>query len=87
MFVRNVIIKYDIFDSNIYNFGETGFFIKILNHAKVVIISNYKNKFHTKQFNNCEWVSIIQIICVDGYVLFPYIIVKKKCHFFLVSKW
>ena len=49
MFVQNVINKYNIFDSNIYNFDEIDFFIKILLHAKVIIISNYKNKFHTKQ--------------------------------------
>ena len=59
MFVQNVIIKYDIFDSNIYNFDEIDFFMGMLSHAKVVITSDYKNKLHTKQFNNCEWVSII----------------------------
>ena len=59
MLVRNIIIKYNIFDSNIYNFNEIGFFMGMLNYAKIVITSNYKNKFHTKQFNNCEWVSII----------------------------
>ena len=53
----------------------------MLNHAKIVIISNHKNKFCTKQFNNYKWVSIIQIICADSYALFLYIIVKKKCHF------
>ena len=54
MFVWNVIIKYNIFNSNIYNFDETGFFIGMLNYAKVVITSNYKNKPCMKQFNNCE---------------------------------
>ena len=54
----------------------------MLNYAKVIITSNHKNKFHTKQFNNYEWVSIIQIIYVDGYALLPYIIVKRKCYFF-----
>ena len=82
MLVQNVIIKYDIFDSDIYNFNEIGFFMGMLSHAKIVFISNCKNKFCMKQFGNCEWVSIIQIICVDGYVLFLYVIVKKKCHFF-----
>ena len=54
MFIQNVIIKYGIFNSDIYNFNETGFFIGILNHAKIVIISNHKNKLHMKQFNNCK---------------------------------
>ena len=82
MFVWNVIIKYNIFDSNIYNFDETSFLIGMLNHTKVVITSNHKNKPCMKQFGNYEWVSIIQAIYVDGYALLPYIIVKKKCHFF-----
>ena len=82
MLVQNVIIKYDIFNSNIYNFDEIGFFMGMLGHAKVVIILNHKNKLRMKQFGNCEWVSIIQIIYVNGYALLPYVIMKRKCHFF-----
>ena len=52
MLVRNIIIKYDIFDSDIYNFNEIGFFMGMLNYAKVVITSNCKNKFCIKQFGN-----------------------------------
>ena len=37
MFVQNVFNKYGIFDSNIYNFDEIGFFMGILLHAKVII--------------------------------------------------
>ena len=48
MLVWNVIIKYDIFNSNIYNFDKINFFIEMLNHAKVIIILNHKNKLHTK---------------------------------------
>ena len=86
MFVWNVIIKYNILNSDIYNFDETGFLMGMLNYAKVVIISNYKNKLCMKQFGNYEWVSVIQIICVDGYVLLLYVIVKKNVIFFLVLK-
>ena len=82
MLVRNVIIKYNIFDSNIYNFDEISFFMGMLSHAKVVITSDHKDRLRTKQFGNCEWVSVIQAVCVDGYVLFLYVIVKRKCHFF-----
>ena len=81
MFVWNVIIKYNIFNSNIYKFNKTGFFMGMLNHAKVVITSNCKNKFRTKQFGNYKWVSIIQTICMDGYALFLYVIMKRKCYF------
>ena len=86
MLIQNIIIKYNILNSDIYNFNETGFLIKILNYAKVVTTLNYKNKFHTKQLNNYEWVSIIQTIYVDGYALFLYVIIKKNVIFFLVSK-
>ena len=30
-----------------------------LSHAKVSIILNHKNKFHTEQFGNYEWVFVI----------------------------
>ena len=86
MLVWNVIIKYNIFNLNIYNFNKIGFFMEMLNHAKVVITLNHKNKLRMKQFGNYEWVSIIQVIYVNNYVLFLYVIMKKKCHFFLVLK-
>ena len=82
MLVWNIIIKYGIFDSNIYNFNKIGFFMRMLNYTKVVITSNRKNKPCTKQFGNHKWISIIQVICADGYALFPYVIMKKKWHFF-----
>ena len=59
MLVWNVIIKYNIFNSNIYNFNKIDFFMGMLGYAKIVIISDCKNKLCTKQFGNCEWVSII----------------------------
>ena len=37
---------------DIYNFDEIGISMEMLLHAKVVIISNYKKKFHMKQFGN-----------------------------------
>ena len=54
MLVRNIIIKYNIFNLNIYNFDKINFFMGMLNHVKIIITLNYKNKLHTKQFNNYE---------------------------------
>ena len=54
MLLQNVIIKYNIFNLNIYNFDKISFFIRMLNHAKIIIILNCKNKLHMKQFSNCE---------------------------------
>ena len=48
MFIQNIIIEYNIFNLNIYNFNETGFFIRILNYTKIIITLNYKNKLYTK---------------------------------------
>ena len=48
MFVQNVIIKYNIFDSDIYNFNKINFFIRMLSYVKVIITSDYKNKFCMK---------------------------------------
>ena len=54
MFVWNVIIKYDIFNSDIYNFNKIGFLMGMLNYAKIIITLNCKNKFCMKQSDNCE---------------------------------
>ena len=54
MFIQNIINKYGIFNLNIYNFNKIDFFMGILLHAKVKIISNYKNKFCIKQFGICK---------------------------------
>ena len=78
--VRNVIAKYGILGSDIYNFDETGFLMGILSHAKVLTTSDRKDRPRTKQPGNREWVSVIQAICADGYTLPPYVIVKGKCH-------
>ena len=48
MFVRNVIIKYNIFNLNIYNFNKIDFFMGMLNHTKIIITSNCKNKLRMK---------------------------------------
>jgi hypothetical protein len=42
--VRNVVRKYGIPDSDIYNFDKTGFLIGMLSHAKVITTSNRKNR-------------------------------------------
>ena len=62
-------------------------FMGMLLHAKVIIILNYKNKFCTKYFNNCKQISIIQIIYVNNYALFLYVIVKKENYFFGIKKY
>ena len=54
MLVRNVIIKYNIFNSNIYNFDKINFLMKMLSYTKVITTSDHKNKLCMKQSNNHE---------------------------------
>ena len=48
IFIRNIIAKYGIFESDIYNFDETGFLIGILLYVKVIITFNRYGKLYTK---------------------------------------
>jgi hypothetical protein len=57
--VRNVIIKYGIKETDIYNFDETGFLMGMLSGAKVVTSSERRGKPRTKQPGNREWVTVI----------------------------
>ena len=78
--VRNIMNKYGIQDSDIYNFDETGFLMGMLSYAKVLTTSDRKDKPRTKQPGNREWVTVIQSIYGDGWAILPYVIVKNKCH-------
>jgi hypothetical protein len=78
--VRNVIDKYAIQDADIYNFDETGFQMGILSGAKVVTSSERRGRPRSKQPGNREWVTVIQAVCADGWVVPPYFIVMGKNH-------
>jgi hypothetical protein len=78
--VRNVIDKYAIQEGDIYNFDETGFQMGILSSAKVVTSSERHGRPRTKQPGNREWVTVIQAVCADGWVVPPYFVVKGKNH-------
>jgi hypothetical protein len=75
-----VIDKYAIQEEDIYNFDKTGFQMGILSGAKVVTSSERCGRPHTKQPGNREWVTVIQAICADGWVVPPYFIVKGRNH-------
>ena len=78
--VRNVIDKYAIQEGDIYNFDETGFQMGILSGAKVVTSSERRGRPRMKQPGNREWVTVIQAVCADGWVVLPYFVVKGKNH-------
>jgi hypothetical protein len=72
-----------ISEGDIYNFDETGFQMGILSSAKVVRSSERCGWPHTKQPGNWEWVTVIQAIYADGWVVPPYLVVKGKNHLLL----
>jgi hypothetical protein len=78
--VRNVMDKYAIQEGDIYNFDETGFQMGILSGAKVVTSSERRGRPRTKQPGNREWVTVIQAVCADSWVVPPYFVVKEKNH-------
>ena len=78
--VRNVITKYGINETDMYNFDETGFTMGMLSGAKVITSSDQRGKPRTKQPGNREWVTVIQGICTTGWVIPSYIIVKGRYH-------
>lgn len=78
--VRNVIDKYTIQERDIYNFDETGFQMGMLSSAKVVTSSEHCGQPRIKQPGNREWVTVIQAVCADGWVVLLYFVVKGKNH-------
>jgi hypothetical protein len=83
--VRNVIAKYGVDASDIYNFDETGFAIgQITATGMVVTSSERKGRPRQSQPGNREWATVIQAIGSQGYVLPPYVIVAGKTH---LSNW
>ena len=78
--VRNVVAKYGICDEDIYNFDETGFLMGMISTTKVVTSSERRTRPRKKQPGNREWVTVIQGVGADGYVIPPYMVVKGKFH-------
>jgi hypothetical protein len=78
--VRNMMDKYGIQEEDIYNFDETGFLMGILSSANVVTSSERRGRPRTKQPGNREWVTVIQAVCADGWIVPPYFVVKGKNH-------
>ncbi|KFZ24810.1 hypothetical protein V502_00710, partial [Pseudogymnoascus sp. VKM F-4520 (FW-2644)] len=82
--VQNTVAKYGIQDEDIYNFNETGFQMGIISTAKVITASERALRPVTIQPGNCEWVTAVECINSDGWLLPPMIILKGKTH---ISSW
>ena len=58
-----------ILAEDIYNFDETGFAMGLISAQKVVTRAEYYSRRSILQPCNREWVTAIEAICADGYVL------------------
>ena len=78
--VQNVISKYSIPPSNIWNFDESGFAMGVLGSSMIVTGINSTNKQTSIQTKNQKWTTAIEAIKAEGAALLPMIIFKGKLH-------
>jgi hypothetical protein len=67
-------------DEDIYNFDETGFAMGLIATSRVVTRAEMLGKPHLIQPGQREWVTAIECIGSEGYVVPPTIIFKEKVH-------
>jgi hypothetical protein len=64
--MRNTVAKYEIADTDIYNFDETGFMIDQITASMVVTSSDRRGKLKLAQPGNREWATVIQGVNSQG---------------------
>jgi hypothetical protein len=67
--------KYGIQDNDIYNFDKTGFMMGVIASGIVITGTEKRQSPKKVQPGNREWVTAIQSINAEGWVLPPFIIV------------
>jgi hypothetical protein len=82
--VENIIAKYGIQESDIYNFDETGFMMGKISTSMVVTSSERRARPKTMQQGNREWVTVIQAVNATGWAVPPFIVVAGRYH---LSSW
>jgi hypothetical protein len=82
--VRNMVAKYGVVDSDIYNFDETGFQMGVIANGTVVTGAERRSNPKMRQPGNREWVTVIQGVGATGFCVPPYIVVAGKYH---LSTW
>jgi hypothetical protein len=82
--VRNIITKYGIVESDIYNFDETGFMMGIISTGMVVTSAERRSHAKLAQPGNRDWVTVVQGVNSQGWCLPPFIIVAGLYH---LSTW
>ncbi len=82
--VHNMMAKYGIVEEDIHNFDESGFLMGVIATAKVVTGAESRNRPKTAQPGNREWVTVIQGINSQGWIIPPFIILSGQNH---LSTW
>lgn len=82
--VQYIIDEKDIQSEDIYNFDETGFAMGLISAQKVVTRAEYYGRRSILQSGNCKWITAIESICVDSYLLLLYIVFQNKIY---ISSW
>jgi hypothetical protein len=77
---RNMVAKYGILDSDIWNFDETGFLMGQITSTLIVTSSDRRGKAKCLQPGNREWATVIQGINSSGGTIPPFIIVAGQNH-------
>jgi hypothetical protein len=78
--VENTIAKYGIDLADIYNFDETGFMMGLIASGMVVTGAERRGNPKSVQPGNREWVTVIQAINSEGWVIQPFIVVAGQYH-------
>ncbi|RYC80880.1 hypothetical protein BFJ63_vAg16228 [Fusarium oxysporum f. sp. narcissi] len=78
--VQNTIAKYGIQSEDIWNFDETGFMMGVISSGMVVTGSERLGRPKSVQPGNREWITVIQAINAEGWVIEPFIIGAGQYH-------
>ena len=79
--VKNMRTKYGIQDTDFYNFDETGFMMGVIHGTGMVVTSSErKGRAKKLQPGNREWVTAIECVSADGFVVPPMLVVQGKVH-------
>lgn len=78
--VRNMIRKYGVPPSDVWNFDESGFAMGVLGSSLVVTGVENTTKQASIQAGNREWVTTIDAISAEGESIPPMFIFKGKVH-------
>jgi hypothetical protein len=83
-FVKKNIYDYSIAAANIWNMDETGLSVGACLNDWVLGSLTKKRTYKKEPADSCEWVSILEILSVEGTTTRPVVIFKGKN---LQSSW